>query len=287
MKTESYKCFSLNNKGNSNPEKFIKARLERIDSVIKFFKLIKPADLNVYVTNLKDKFNEIVGDYNFETNTFNWDVIRENLELLPNFPELEKLVFLYQCKTIKLPDKYTSNQGEIELSYFDIFKALERTSYYLVRTLADTYGKEKGTEIYKQIVPYLVEEIKSRDKTEKPEDPNSINILGSNKRSIESWCKSGLVDFAFCIFDDYKIIYRFDNCLTPEVLKEFNDPDIAYLSSCYIADVPEWNKGKIIHLRRTQTLHHAPFCDELYWNNYVYPDAEQPTLEFTEKLGET
>jgi len=285
MKIESYKCFSLNNKGNSKPETFIKNRLVRVDSVINFFKLIKPSDLNVYVSNLKDKFHELVGDYSFETNAFNWKLIRENLELLPNFHDLEKLVFLYVCKTIKLPDNYTSDQGEIELNYFDRIKALERTSYYLVKTLADTYGKEKGTEIYKQIVPYLIKKMKSSDKTEKPEDPKSVNILDSNKRSIESWCKSGLADFAFCIFDDYKVIYRFDSCLTPESLKEFNDPDIAYLSSCYIGDVPEWNKGKIIHLRRTQTLHHAKFCDELYWNNYVHPNLKQPPLEFTNNLG--
>ncbi len=285
MKIESYKCFSLEKKGNSEPENFIMNRLERVDSVIKFFKLIKPAELQIYISGLKDKFLEIVGNYTFATEAFNWEVLRQNLELLTSFPELEKLVFFYQCKTIKLPDIYTADQGEIELSYFDRIKAHERTSYYLVRTLADIYGKEEGTAIYKQIVPYLVEEMKSRDKSDKPEDPKSVDILVSNKRSIESWCKSGLADFAFCIFDDHKVIYRFDSCLTPEALKEFNDPDIAYLSSCYIGDVPEWNKGSIIHLRRTQTLHHAPFCDELYWNNYVHPETEQPSLEFIENIG--
>ena len=285
MKTESYKCFSLDKKGDSNPELFIKNRLERVDSVIKSFKLIKPEDLNQYVTKLKTKFGEIVGDYSFDADKFNWDEMRENLKLLPNYSELEKLVFLYQCKTIKLPNNYSSDQGEIELRYFDRIKAHERTSYYLVRILADIYGKEKGTEIYKQIVPYIIKDMKSKDKSEKPEDPKTVNIIDSNKRSIKSWCKSGLADFAFHIYDNYKVIYRFDSCLTPEVLKEFNDPDIAYLSSCYIGDVPEWNEGKIIHLRRTQTLHHAPFCDELYWNNYVHPETEQPSLEFIENIG--
>jgi len=68
-------------------------------------------------------------------------------------------------------------------------------------------------------------------------------------------------------------------------VKDFDDPDIAYLATCYIGDNPEWNKDKIIHMRRTQTLHHAKFCDEMYWNNYVHPDAEQPTLEFIEDIG--
>jgi len=284
MQIENHKCFSLTKKGKSKPEDIIKARLERVDSVTKFFRLILPEDLSFYISKLKEKFSEAVGDYDFNYNAFNWKIIRERLELIPNFPDLEKSVFLFVCKSIKLPNNYTSNQGEIELFHFDRIKALERTSYYLVKALADIYGKEEGTRIYKQIVPYLIREMKSKDKTEKPTNPKTVTILDSNKRSIESWCKMGLADFAFCIFDDHKVIYRFDSCLTPEALKEFNDPDIAYLSSCYIADVPEFNEGRTIHLRRTQTLHHAKFCDELYWNNYVHPDAEQPSLDFTQNI---
>ncbi len=285
MKIENYKCFSLTYKEKFTPEEFIKGRLERVDYVLKIFKTIKPEDLNIYVSNLNNKFSEIVGNYEFNINAFNWDSIREDLTVLPIFPDFEKLVFLYACKTINLPENYLNNQGEIEVPYFDLRKAGERISYYLVRTLVDTYGKEDGTEIYKQIAPNLIREYRSKVQSEKPEDPKSVTILDSNKKSIESWCRVGLADFASCIIDDYKVVYRFDSCLTPEALKEFNDPDIAYLSSCYLADIPEFNKGRTIHLRRTQTLHHAKFCDEFYWNNDVYPDAEQPALDFTENIG--
>ncbi len=285
MQIDNHKCFSLTKKGNSNPEQFIKNRFRRVDTVTKSFKLIHPEDLNLYMTNLKEKFSEYVGNYIFNTDAFDWKVLQEELEILPNFPELEKLVFYYICKTIKLPENYSSDQGEIELGYFNRIKALERVSYFVVRTFVDTYGKEIGTAIYKEIVPYLLEDMRSRDTSEKPEDPKTVTILDPHKRNLDSWCKSGLADFSYHIFDDYKVVYRFDSCLTPEALKEFDDPDIAYLSSCYIGDVPEFNIGRSINLRRTQTLHHAKFCDELYWNNYVHPDTEQPSLEFTENIG--
>ena len=285
MKIENYKCFSLNKKEKYMPEGFIKRRLERVDFVLKFFKAIKPDDLNIYVSNLVDKFNEIVSNFNSNVNAFNWNSIREELVILPNFPDLEKLVFLFVCKTIDLPADYVNEQGEIESLSFDLRKAGERTSYYLVRTLVDIYGKEEGTEIYKQIAPEIIKEYRSKDQSEESKDPKTIKVTENNKKYVEAWCRMGLADFTSCEIDDYKVVYRFDSCLTPEALKEFNDPDIAYLSSCYLADIPEFNEGRIIHLRRTQTLHHAKFCDEFYWNNYVYPDAEQPDLEFTEKMG--
>ena len=285
MKIENYKCFSTIKKTKYIPEKLIKGRLNRVDEFLKFFKEIKPEDFNLYVTNLANKFGEVVGNYEFNLDAFDWELFRQDLKLLRNFPELEKLIFLFACKTLELPENYVNEQGEIESPYFDQRKTGERISYYMVRTLADTYGKEEGTEIYKQIVPKLIKEWKSKMTSEQPEDPKSVTIIDSNKRSINAWCESGLADFTSCRIDDYKVVYRFDSCLTPEALKDFNDPDIAYLCTCYLADVPEFNEGRTIHLRRTQTLHHAPFCDEFYWNNYVHPDAEQPSLDFVEKMG--
>jgi hypothetical protein len=292
MKIENFKCFSLTKKEKFIPEGLIKGRLERVDFVLKIFKTIKPEDLNNYVSNLTEKFREAVGNYEFNVDAFNWDSMRKGLKVLPNYPDLEKLVFLFVCKTINLPENYTHEKGEIESNYFNQRKAGERTSYYLVRNLADIYGKEEGSELYKQIAPKLIQEYiskaeaaKPKDKVEEPEDPKTIKIYDFKKRSTEAWCKTGLADFASCIINDYKVVYRFDSCLTPEALKEFNDPDIAYLASCYLADIPEFNEGRTIHLRRTQTLHHAPFCDEFYWNNYVHPDAEHPDIEFIENMG--
>ncbi|MHA1954297.1 MAG: hypothetical protein ACW96U_10165 [Candidatus Heimdallarchaeaceae archaeon] len=285
MKKESYQCFSLTKKGNVNPSNAIKQRMERTDLVIKSFQKLKSEDLNLYVTNLKEKLDTIVGDYEFDMNAFDWEFLREGNEVLPSFPELEKTIFLWVCKTLKIPDAYHSEQGEIELVYFDEIKSNERLSYHRVKTFTEMYDKEKGIKIYKQVLPGVIKALKSKYMPPKPPNPETITILESNKGSIERWCAIGLADFAFHIYDDFKIIYRFDNCLTPEAVKDFNDPDIAYLATCYIGDNPEWNKDKIIHMRRTNTLHHAKFCDEMYWNNYVHPDAEQPSLEFIEKIG--
>jgi hypothetical protein len=285
LKIENYKCYSVNKLEKFKPENFVKARLQRVEYTLKIFKSIKPEDLNIYISDLKNKLSEIVGDYEFNTEVFDWDLIREDLVILKNFPDLERLIFLYSCKTVKLPEDYVKEQEEIKLPYFDIRKTAERISYYLVKSLADIYGKEEGTKIYKKIAPLLLKEYRAKIKSDEPEDPKSVTVHDSNKRSIESWCRVGLADFTSCVLDDYKVIYRFDICQTPEALKEFNDPDIAYLSSCYLADIPEFNKGRTIHLRRTQTLHHAKFCDEFYWNNHVHPNAEQPDLKFTENMG--
>lgn len=54
-----------------------------------------------------------------------------------------------------------------------------------------------------------------------------------------------------------EVLYRFDECGVHEALKEFSDLNISHLASCYIGDAEDFNEGKIVYLRRTQTLHHG------------------------------
>jgi hypothetical protein len=148
--------------------------------------------------------------------------------------------------------------------------------YHRVKALAELL--EDGVEVYKEMVSRKL--IDDREKLDDMRTP-----LETMPSAIKSWTEIGLGDFTVAVLDDHRILYRFDSCLVPEALKDFNDPDIAYLCSCYTGDSPEWNIGRRRYMRRTQTLHHAPFCDEFYWDVEAYPDPEQPKIEFTKKLG--
>ena len=61
MEIENYKCFSLTNKGEVTPLMQLKARFGRVDLVLKFFREIRPEDLNIYVKELKNKLDDVVG----------------------------------------------------------------------------------------------------------------------------------------------------------------------------------------------------------------------------------
>ena len=158
-------------------------------------------------------------------------------------------------------------------------------SYYRVKAIEDLLGKEECTKLYKQIVEYLIKETKEQESRDQPADPLTLTRTNSRNFILNHYKKFGVANFTLGIYDEYKEIYRFDKCIVHEVLKEFDDPDIAYLSSCYLRDSPSSNEGYTIRMRKTQTLHHNDFCDELYWNNHVHPDAEQPSLEFTKNMG--
>jgi len=142
-------------------------------------------------------------------------------------------------------------------------------------------GKEEGLKLYSKIITLYIEVL-----SKKNPQTDTISISETRENQIKSWCEYGMADFTCRVLDEHKILYRFDICFAHEVLRDFNDPDVAYYASCYAADLPIWNNDRIIHMRRQITLHHGDFCDELYWDSRHHKDPEQPSLDYIREMKE-
>jgi len=287
MKIESYNFYNKEAKTKININEFMRKLLEKTETVIKYFQKLNQNRLDEYLLAFQKRLENEIRAYQYNINLFNLDMIKKDFKLLNKYSELEEVIIYFISKFLELPKDLEKTEEEMEVIYFNQRKAESYLSYYRVKAIEDILGKEEGTKLYKQIVEYLIKEMKEQDTREKPEDSMKITRIESRNFVLEHYSKLGVANFTLGIYDDYKELYRFDKCVIHEVLKDLNDPDIAYLSSCYLRDSPTNNEGYTIHMRRTQTLHHSDFCDELYWNNYVHPDAEQPTLDFTKNLGKT
>ena len=288
MLIKSYNCYNDQAEGKINPMNIIGQTFRTTDIVITKLREIKPEFLENYVTALTRKLNTLVKTKKSNSNLFDLKDFTSELNVLSNYPELLKAILNFITHTLMIPKGYKPEQGEINLLYSNIFKAREIFSYHRVKTFVELLGNKKGSIIYKKIVPDLIidmnkQKIQNIDKTK---DPTAFTVTEQRDNAIETRCRIGLVDFTAVTFDDYMVLYRFDKCGVHEALKEFADPDIAYLCSCYLGDAEGFNDGKIIHMRRTQTLHHGKFCDEFYWNDMVHKNPDQPSLQFTESLEE-
>ena len=285
MKITTHNFYNKKSRQEVDLNEFIKKCFGKTDSVIKYFKKLKPNKLDEYLSMLQDRLKGELKGFQYNISIFDFDLIEKNLTLLHNYPDLEEAIINFICGILELPEDFDNQEEKYELLYFNIMKVGRHLSYYRVKAIEDLLGKEECTKLYKQIVEYLIKETKEQESRDQPADPLTLTRTNSRNFILKNYKRLGVGNFTLGIYDDFKEIYRFDKCITHEVLKEFNDPDIAYLSSCYRRDSPSNNECHIIHMRKTQTLHHAKFCDEFYWNNYVYPDAEQPDLKFVENMG--
>ncbi|NHJ41220.1 MAG: hypothetical protein FK731_14405 [Asgard group archaeon] len=281
MTEKYYKCYNAETIIKIDPAKFILDEIKTTDLVLRFLSEINIELVSNYVSALKKRLEKEVDKFTIDTESLNFKSIENEISKLKQNDELTKLVIHYIAKSLKLPEDSKIASEIIEVTNYNRAFALERSSYYRVKAFTDILNKEKGIELYTKILGKIVTERHSKGK------PNAEDTIKSaNKSTIKQWCNDGIVDFTFTFIDDNQAIYRFDKCVTHEVLKDLNDPDVAYIASCFIGDIPEFNQGRIIHLRRTQTLHHADFCDELYWDSREFKKPpKQPTIEFTKNIG--
>ena len=281
MEEKYYKCYNADAILELNPADKIRDAIKRTDDIIKYIVKLRNGIAPDYVEALIKRLLNEVNGYTIDTKSVNLKKVESNLAHLKFDALLTNLVIRYMAMKLSIPKDTKIPSKIAEFTTLNRAMAMEGMNYYRVKAFEDILGKEEGIKLYTDILKLIVKEMKSKEEINEKD-----TVKSRGERAINWWCKTGVGDFTFILYDENKIIYRFDRCVTHEALKHHNDPDIAYIASCFIGDIDEWNEGEFIHLRRTQTLHHADFCDELYWDTRVHNNPEQPSLEFTRKIGE-
>ncbi len=288
MKVETHKAYNPRKRIKVNPQEKIGQCFKWTNHMLRHLDDIRPDMTNKYIHALNGRLLDAVREFRVVPPSFDAEEMLKGLSHLGNHPDLQDLIIRFMCKHLDLPADHKPGPEEIEVLSLNDARAGRRLSYHRVKALVDLLGREEGIPLYKEVVNrILVAERVESEQNKKERLRGEKEILSAEyvERAVKAWTDYGLADFTVAVIDDHKVLYRFDSCLTHEALRDFDDPDIAYLASCYVGDAEEFNTGKTRHLRRTQTLHHGDFCDELYWDVDFHTDPEQPPLEFTRTLG--
>ena len=292
MKVETYQVFNPDTIVELDLGESIQQALALTDRIIGYVADIRPETVTEYISALKKRLAQAVQDFDINAALFGLDEMSQDLEYLKEHPDLQNLTLRFVGKQLDLPRDFQPGTESIQVSSLNRVKSAQRLSYHRTKACADALGDEQGIQLWKAVIAQLLED--NRLEAEKAqqerleqgqEEPAEPTVAESRERAIKDWTEIGFADFTVAVLDENMTLYRFDRCLVPEALKDFKDPDFAYLCSCYIGDAEGFNAVRTIHLRRTQTLHHGDFCDELYWDSRVYTEPpKQPSVEFTQSL---
>ncbi len=279
MEIKSYKCYNEKSEYEENPIEFFKNQFGTMNLILKNLTEFKSEIVDNYIQHLIKRMKNEIDSVEKKDGFYDFPVRDKEFDFLNKYPELRKLTQEFLLVHMNPLKKSPEDPDKFIVNGFNHAKAIERISYHRVKTFAELLGKEDGIKLYTKILARLVDDMQTKNPQK-----SDISLSKNHEVAIKSWCKRGIADFSFCRLDEHMIIYRFDSCFTHEALKDFSDPDIAYYASCYIGDIPSYNEKRIIHMRRTQTLHHGDFCDELYWDSRVHENPEHPTKDFLDKM---
>jgi hypothetical protein len=283
MQVEVHNCYNPDATIAVNPNELARHNVEQTEWFLKHLGELRPDLHEAYIESLQRLVGKHLSDYVQIVPDFDIPDLDLKFPFMKKSEELLTLVMRFVASILELPSDYKSSTKELEVLGLSRARAYDLLSYYRVKALVNVLGKKEGTSLFQEILSRIV----SMEKDERvvPSKKRKLMFMEGERQTIESFVKREIGDFTVAFLDDHRTLYRFDRCVTHEILKDLNDPDIAYLASCYIGDIAEYNQGKRVKLRRTQTLHHGDFCDELYWDSTVHEDPEQPPLDFTRNLG--
>ncbi|MFW9793679.1 MAG: hypothetical protein ACFFEE_05230 [Candidatus Thorarchaeota archaeon] len=288
MVGEYYKAYNPRSMQKYKLGRRLEQSFKKVNSIYRFVEEIDSDILTRYSDSFRKRLSDVVTEKKRNIGVDTFTNMIKDLAYLKDNPDLVSLIVSYFLHELEIEIDFEDIDSNIEVSSFNDVRELRRLGYYLAKSCADILGHEKGVEFWKKIVALQHRDWKLGVEAAMKEQANSelkkVTMSQRSEGMIKNWIDYGLADFARLIIDDNKVHFRFDSCLTPATMKELNDPEWAYLSSCYVTDAPEYNYGPQ-RLRRTQTLHNATFCDEFYWDPSAYDNPEQPSLEFTKKLG--
>ncbi|NHK30035.1 MAG: hypothetical protein FK730_01700 [Asgard group archaeon] len=280
MEIKNYECYNEKAEIEIEPNAWIQNHSGSMNSVIKYLTEFKPDFVEEYIQHLKKRIKNAIDAIEKKEGFYDFPADEEKYEFLDKYPDLRELTrefFLLHMNPLK---KSSKDPKKFIVFGLNESKAFRRISYLRVKSFAEMLGKDEGIKLYTKILSRMIEEL-----SKKYPQKSDITISESRENAHKSWCAIGMADFTYCILDEHLAVYRFDSCFAHEALKDFNDPDIAYYASCYGADLPAFNNGRIIKLRRTQTLHHDDFCDELYWDSRVHKNPKHPSIDFIKNMG--
>ncbi|MCE7744791.1 MAG: hypothetical protein GPJ52_06615 [Candidatus Heimdallarchaeota archaeon] len=281
MEIETYRNHNTKATYEESPLDIIKVALFGTNLVMEFVEEINPKIREDYALALKKNLQDEANEYQYNLEIFDLDSLKKDLTILKEYNDIPELIIQVICKHMNPTKEYHPDRGKYELFLLDWLKAYLLWRYFRTKSFVDVLGREEGITFWKKIAVKLADYGLENSEEGKPV-----------KEVAEGWKKYGsetpdntLMDFTVVKFDEHKVLVKFDSCGVHEVLKYLNDPELTYLSYCYVGDVEDERSTKIRRRRRSQVLHLGEFCDEFFWNNEVHPDAKQPPLEFMRKLG--
>ena len=281
MEITTYKNNNPKATCEESPLDIVKVALFGTNLVTEFVEEMNPKIRENYISALRRNLLEEVQEYQINLEIFDMKSLTSDLTILKEYKDISELIIQVICKHMNPSKDYNPDQGKYELLLLNWLKAYLLWRYFRAKSFVDVLGRQEGIAFWKKIAVKLAD--------------YGLENSGEGppiKEVAENWKKYGsenpdnaLMDFTVVKFDEHKVLVKFDVCGVHEALRYVNDPELTYLSYCYVGDVEDERSTKIRRRRRSQVLHIGKFCDEFFWNNEVYPDAKQPPLDFMRKLG--
>jgi hypothetical protein len=276
--TGTYKQHTLTKRVNIIiPEQVQDIFFDRLDYFLGFIAAEKPESVSKFITNLTQRYQNLVTEDFLEISLNNIEIICSQLENLQQRPELVEAALNYFIELLHLDDKSAWEMNDLEISMKSLIQAWTYPSYFSLQTLAETIDRQTALNLFKHYITQYYRDHPSpnRDKFASLEEMLAHRLSGDTTSSdwviVHSMLSAG------------KYAFKNKNCPTcVDAMMELSDPELKYLVCCY-GDYEKFRAsyGDHIILTMEHTLMAGDsYCSRLLHDTRIDYDLKHPSQEF-------
>ena len=275
MEVQRLYCYNPDKRNSLNVQSFVETSLVLLDRLLVYLAEHKPGILDEYITGLELKYKSAITSSFKITDTLDLSNVSE-MKILTDFPDLLKACADFILTTLEVPQTYAWEPRELDLLTEKETKTSYHHFYYRAKVLADLMDRDEAIQLLKEFIDYALETYVQVPKYEDLSSMYEDNIRESYENESADWIAVPV--------SGGRYISRGDRCGPYVVLKEFNDPELAYIVACYgdFALIKKRNENFV--LTRTHTQMNGPYCDTCIHDTRIVGKIEHPPKEVFENL---
>jgi hypothetical protein len=235
--------------------------------------------LNRFLKYIEESRPEVLIDYIPDlTKHYAYVSNIEELDLLGKYPQLIESCISYVLNLYNLPAHFSWDSPIAESTLLLQRKASIIPSFQRVRQFAETTNASWTKEFLQSYSEYFVQNYRPVGT-----QPNLTKVFESDAERA----KTSKSTIGTCVLlDEGRYAFRTDKCIGHEVLMEFNEPELAYLTICAgdFEIVRKTNENFV--LTRSYTLMDGPYCDGIVHDTRIVDKLEHMPDDFFAKLDD-
>ncbi len=266
------------NMANNSRNNF--ACLKRLSYLLEYLEKMYPKKHQKYVDNLTKKFHQLSEEEFFiDINSKFEEILKENNHLI-RFPELTKATLKFYLELLKIPQEVNWINDTIEVKQGDYIRSFLIPTYYFLEVLIATLGKETATSFFKRYISSFLDNELSKLPI------NFITLTDTFNRAKQSVGSPSDWVMVIGLLSESKYIFRNDNCLWIDALKDLPNQEIKYFICCY-GDYQKAYSGSNGHA--ILTMEHTiaqgdPYCSRVKHDTRFDWNLEHPKKEVFDNL---
>ena len=252
------------------------ACLKRLDYLLEFLEKKYPEKQQEYADNLTKKMQQLLKN---ELTIEIQDILKEK-EHLTNYPKLVKATLIFNFQLLKLPKKSKWREETTIVKQGDYIRSYLIPNYYFLETLIETLGKEQAISLFKKYISSFLDREASKQSNNFTTLTDTFNRVKQSAGSSSDWV------MVVGLLSESKYIFRNDNCLWIDALKDLPNNEIKYFICCYgDYQIAHSNSNNHAILTMEHTIAQGDsYCSRVKHDTRLDWDLEHPKKEIFDNL---